>query len=134
MTCNFQVATQGELEITKRPAKNRFLEPISLNTRIFTIERIRLVKVHEQANIRIKVNMLIEQGKIVKVSDGIIFSASVYNDMVDKVKSRIKASEKVSLGEVRDMFSTSRKYAQALLEYLDRQKITRRVGDDRVLY
>jgi selenocysteine-specific elongation factor len=32
------------------------------------------------------------------------------------------------------MFGTSRKYAQALLEYLDREKVTRRVGDDRVLY
>ena len=41
---------------------------------------------------------------------------------------------KVSLGEVRDMFKTSRKYAQALLEYLDSKKITRRVGDERVLF
>jgi selenocysteine-specific elongation factor len=32
------------------------------------------------------------------------------------------------------MFGTSRKYVQALLEYLDREKVTRRVGDDRVLY
>jgi selenocysteine-specific elongation factor len=31
------------------------------------------------------------------------------------------------------MFATSRKYAQALLEHLDEQRITRRVGDERVL-
>jgi selenocysteine-specific elongation factor len=31
------------------------------------------------------------------------------------------------------MFATSRKYAQALLEHLDDQRITRRVGDERVL-
>ena len=31
------------------------------------------------------------------------------------------------------MFNTSRKYAMALLEYMDAKKITRRVGDDRVV-
>ena len=30
------------------------------------------------------------------------------------------------------MFGTSRKYVLALLEYLDGEKITRRVGDERV--
>jgi hypothetical protein len=31
------------------------------------------------------------------------------------------------------MFNTSRKYAQALLEYMDEKQVTRRVGDERVL-
>jgi selenocysteine-specific elongation factor len=79
-------------------------------------------------------NMLIGQGRVVKVSDNVVFSAPVYNDMVAKVTSHIKSNGKVSLGEVRDMFGASRKYAQALLEHLDREKVTRRVGDERVLY
>jgi selenocysteine-specific elongation factor len=79
-------------------------------------------------------NMLIGQGKVVKVSDNVVFAASVYREMVDKITARIKDKSKISLGELRDMFGTSRKYAQALLEYLDRVKVTRRVGDDRVLY
>jgi selenocysteine-specific elongation factor len=37
------------------------------------------------------------------------------------------------VGQVRDGFNTSRKYALALLEYLDDQRITKRVGDERVL-
>jgi selenocysteine-specific elongation factor len=79
-------------------------------------------------------NMLIEQGRVVKVSDNVVFAASVYREMVGKITARIKDKGKISLGELRDMFGTSRKYAQALLEYLDREKVTRRVGDDRVLY
>jgi selenocysteine-specific elongation factor len=79
-------------------------------------------------------NLLIEQGKVVKVSDNIVFSKAAYDDMVSKISSGIKAGGKISLGEVRDMFGTSRKYVQALLEYLDREKVTRRVADDRVLY
>ncbi len=79
-------------------------------------------------------NLLIEGGEVVKVSGGVVFSASAYNQMVERVTSHIKAQGKITLGEVRDMFNTSRKYAQALLEHLDEKKITRRVGDDRVLY
>ncbi|MFC2066264.1 selenocysteine-specific translation elongation factor [Chloroflexota bacterium] len=78
--------------------------------------------------------LLIEQQKVVKVSDSVVFSTPVYNEMVERVISHIQARGKVSLAEVRDLFQTSRKYAQGLLEYLDGEKITRRVGDDRVLY
>jgi len=39
----------------------------------------------------------------------------------------------VTLAEVRDILSTSRKYSQALLEHMDAERITRRVGDARVL-
>jgi selenocysteine-specific elongation factor len=79
-------------------------------------------------------NMLIGQGRVVKVSDNVVFAAPVYRDMVAKITGRIKDQGRITLGEVRDMFGTSRKYAQALLEYLDGEKVTRRVGDDRVLY
>jgi selenocysteine-specific elongation factor len=79
-------------------------------------------------------NMLVEQGLVVKVSDNVAFAAAVYREMVAKITGRIKENGRVGLGEARDMFGTSRKYAQALLEYLDREKVTRRVGDDRVLY
>ena len=78
-------------------------------------------------------NLLVEQHRVVKVGD-VVFSASAYNEMVEKVTSHIKSNGKVTLAEVRDLFITSRKYAQALMEHLDEKKITRRVGDERVLY
>lgn len=78
-------------------------------------------------------NLLIERRQVVKVSSSVVFSASAYNDMVEKVVAHIKAQGKVTLAEVRTLFNTSRKYAQALLEHLDERKITRRVGDERVL-
>jgi selenocysteine-specific elongation factor len=37
------------------------------------------------------------------------------------------------VAQVRDMFGTSRKYALALMEHLDDRRVTRRVGDERVL-
>ncbi len=79
-------------------------------------------------------NILIGQGKVVKVSDNIVFSARAYDEMKTKITARVKEKGKLTLGEVRDMFGSSRKYVQALLEYLDKEKVTRRVGDDRVIY
>jgi selenocysteine-specific elongation factor len=78
-------------------------------------------------------NLLVEQGKVVKVADGVVFSASAYQEMVEKVLAYAKSKGKVTLAEVRDMFDTSRKYAKALLEHMDEKKLTRRVGDERVL-
>jgi selenocysteine-specific elongation factor len=78
-------------------------------------------------------NLLVEKQQVVRVSEGVVFSASAYNEMVDKVIAHAKAKGKVTLAEVRDMLGTSRKYAQALLEYMDEKKLTRRVGDERVL-
>jgi len=78
-------------------------------------------------------NLLVGQGKVVKVSDSVVFSTSAYQHMVEKITSHIRANGKVTLAEVRDLFHTSRKYAQAFLEHLDGEKVTRRVGDERVL-
>jgi len=78
-------------------------------------------------------NLLIEQRKVVKISESVVFAASAYDEMVKRITTHIKTNGKISLAEARDIFQTSRKYAQALLEYLDSKKITRRTGDERVL-
>ena len=78
-------------------------------------------------------NLLIEQRRVVKISDEVIFLTAAYDEMVDTVVNRIKSRGKVTVAEVRDLLHTSRKYALALMEYLDAQKITRRIGDERVL-
>jgi len=79
-------------------------------------------------------NLLIEQQKAVKISNTVVFAAPVYEEMIEKITTRIKSDGKITLAEVRDMFKTSRKYIQALLEHMDEKKITRRIGDERVLY
>ncbi len=78
-------------------------------------------------------NLLIERRQVVKTGD-VVFSAKAFDEMVAGVVDYIKTHGKVTLAEVRDLFKTSRRYVQSLLEYMDEKKITRRVGDDRVLY
>ena len=78
--------------------------------------------------------LLVDRGQVIKLSDSVVVSKQAYNDMTGEVLTRLQRNGKITLAEVRDMFQTSRKYAQALLEYMDGQKITRRVGDERVKY
>ena len=78
-------------------------------------------------------NLLADEGKVIKVSDSVVFSASAYREMVDRISAYIKERGEITVADVRDIFGTSRKYALALMEHLDHQRITRRVGDARVL-
>jgi len=78
-------------------------------------------------------NALIAQGKLVKVSEDVIFLAETYQEMVNRIVAYIKKEGSITVAQVRDMFGASRKYALALMEHLDEQKVTRRVGDERVL-
>jgi selenocysteine-specific elongation factor len=78
-------------------------------------------------------NALLEQGRLVQVSETTLFLASTYEVMVERVVEHLKKEGTITLAQVRDLFSTSRKYAQAFLEHSDAQGITRRVGDERVL-
>ena len=78
-------------------------------------------------------NLLDEQGKIVRVSETVAFSATAYKDMVDIISEYIRDNGEISVANVRDVLGTSRKYALALMDHLDHKRITRRVGDARVL-
>ncbi|GBD11436.1 Selenocysteine-specific elongation factor [bacterium HR23] len=76
---------------------------------------------------------LAEEGKVVKVAEGIVFSARAYQEMVERILAHLRQHGRITVAQMRDMFGTSRKYALALAEYLDQKHITRRVGDERVL-
>jgi selenocysteine-specific elongation factor len=76
---------------------------------------------------------LVESGTVIDVGGGVVFASEAYEEMKARVLSAIEARGKVTLAEVRDIFGTSRRYVQALLEHLDEAKVTRRVGDERVL-
>lgn len=76
---------------------------------------------------------LVDQGRVVAVGEGVVFAAEVYREMVERIVAHLREHRTITLAQVRDMFGTSRKYAQALLEYMDQRGITRRVGDERVL-
>jgi selenocysteine-specific elongation factor len=76
---------------------------------------------------------LIETGRLVQVSEDVVFEPDLYQAMVARVRERLATGEGLTVAEVRDMFSTSRKYALALMEHLDAKGVTVRKGDERRL-
>jgi len=77
--------------------------------------------------------VLISREDLVQVSPDVVFLPETYQTMVSRIRARIERGGSVTLAEVRDMFDSSRKYAQAILEHLDEKGVTKRVGDKRVL-
>ena len=76
---------------------------------------------------------LAESRLVVDTGTGVVFDAAIFAEMMDVTRGHIRERGSISLGEVRDLFGTSRKYAQAFLEHLDALHVTRRNGDTRTL-
>jgi selenocysteine-specific elongation factor len=78
-------------------------------------------------------NALIEQGQLVQLNEDVIFLTETYEEMRERVVTHLQEKGTITVAQLRDLFGTSRKYTLALLGYLDEKRITRRVGDERVL-
>jgi selenocysteine-specific elongation factor len=78
-------------------------------------------------------NALVELGDLVTVSAEVVFRKSDYNGMVAKIRQEIQEKGQITVADVRDLFDTSRRYALALMEYLDSIGVTVRDGDSRRL-
>ncbi len=77
--------------------------------------------------------VLIARGELQPISPDVVFLSTTYQEMARRVRAAIQEHGSITLAQTRDLFQTSRKYAQALLEHMDAQGITRRVGDERVM-
>jgi len=62
---------------------------------------------------------LIETGVLVQPAEDVVFQPVIFQEMQDAVISHIREKGSITLAELRDKFRTSRKYAVAVLEYLD---------------
>ncbi|MGB0388503.1 MAG: selenocysteine-specific translation elongation factor [Ardenticatenaceae bacterium] len=78
-------------------------------------------------------NYLVTRGDLVRLSRDVLLAPAAYNEMVEGVRHLFAQTGEITAAALRDRFKTSRKYAIALLEHLDSLKITRRIGDKRIL-
>jgi selenocysteine-specific elongation factor len=88
----------------------------------------------DKNQIQMVYNALINMGYLVRLEDDIVFAKDAYNQAIQSAKKHIAQKGFIQLGEFRDLLGTSRKYAMALLDNFDQQKITKRVEDKRILY
>jgi selenocysteine-specific elongation factor len=85
----------------------------------------------DAARARALLEVLLRAGNLVRVGEGLIFHASTLKDLRATLVSR--KGTRFTVTEFKEWTGVSRKYAIPLLEYLDRQRVTRREGDSRVV-
>jgi selenocysteine-specific elongation factor len=80
--------------------------------------------------------LLIDNHKIVRVQGEMFVSAKAIQELVDKLRqfgSQHEPERLIDVATFKDLAGVSRKYAIPLLEHLDRERVTRRAGDKRVI-
>jgi len=77
--------------------------------------------------------ILLREGTLLKISEDLIFHRSALGKLRELLARRKAQSNRLSVATFKDLTGLSRKYAIPLLEYLDRERVTRREGEERVI-
>jgi selenocysteine-specific elongation factor len=88
------------------------------------VDRIRAQKI---------VTLLLREKVLVKISDELVFHESALAALKQSVRALKPRESQIDVARFKGLTDVSRKYAIPLLEYLDREHVTRRVGDERVI-
>ncbi|MEE8176664.1 MAG: selenocysteine-specific translation elongation factor [Acidobacteriota bacterium] len=77
--------------------------------------------------------ILLQEKLLIRISDDLVFHADAIRKLRQTLAQYKTTSDRIKVGTFKDLAQISRKYAIPLLEYLDRERVTRRVGDERIL-
>jgi selenocysteine-specific elongation factor len=79
------------------------------------------------------VTLLLRDKVLIKISDDLVFHREALGALRQSLTIEKAKSPKIDVARFKDLTGVSRKYAIPLLEYLDREHVTRRVGDERII-
>ena len=88
---------------------------------------------NEKVDAKQVLESLVTGGELVMLTPQICWHKDVYDRVCGVVKAHFAEHETLTLAELRDILSTSRKYTLAVLEYYDKNRITKKDGDLRRL-
>jgi selenocysteine-specific elongation factor len=95
-------------------------------------ETIDALKLDRQTARKI-VQLMLKENALVKVSEEMIIDKAALDQLIADVRALKSKNPKLGVGEFKSLTGVTRKHAIPLLEYLDRQRVTRRVGDERMI-
>ena len=75
------------------------------------------------------VTLLLRDKVLIKVSEELVFHREALEGLRKLMAEQKKKTPKIDVGAFKDLIGVTRKYAIPLLEYLDRERVTRRLGD-----
>lgn len=80
--------------------------------------------------------MMIDEGKVIRINEEMFTMKHLMDEAKEKIQNHLKEENLITIAQVRDMLSTSRKSAKPILEYMDSIKVTKKTGgeSERVAY
>jgi selenocysteine-specific elongation factor len=85
----------------------------------------------EQARARTLLQILLREKRLIRVTEELVFHSSAIQALRGTLGQR--KGRRFSVTDFKEWTGASRKYAIPLLEYLDRERVTRREGDQRII-
>jgi selenocysteine-specific elongation factor len=79
------------------------------------------------------VTLLLRDRVLIKLADDLVFHHTALQGLRQLIATQKAKTPKIDVATFKDLLGVTRKYAIPLLEYLDQQRITRRVGDERII-
>jgi selenocysteine-specific elongation factor len=76
---------------------------------------------------------MLKEKILVRISEDIVYHRTTIAAMKEKIHGRFQAGSRFGVAEFKELFNLTRKHAIPLLEYLDRERFTRRQGSERIL-
>ncbi len=77
--------------------------------------------------------ILLKEGVLVRVTEDLVFHQTALHELRLRLAEFKTKSDRINVGAFKELTGITRKYAIPLLEYLDRERVTRRVGDERII-
>jgi len=77
--------------------------------------------------------ILFKEGALVKITEDLVFHISALTRLREIVIRHKPRSNRLNVAVFKELTGLTRKYAIPLLEYLDRERVTRREGDERII-
>ena len=79
------------------------------------------------------VQLMLKENELVKITEEMLVDRAAIDKLIAVVKALKSKNPKFGVSEFKNLTGVTRKHAIPLLEYLDRQRVTRRVGDERMI-
>ena len=87
----------------------------------------------ERTTARKIIQLMLKENQLVKISEEMLVDRTAIDKLIADVKALKAKTPKLGVGEFKNLTGVTRKHAIPLLEYLDRCRITRRIGEERMI-
>jgi len=124
------VMMKDEEAESKRTIESAFL---SAGLKVPSLKNVLASLKIDKARAQKIVTLLLRDKTLVKVSEDLVFHSAALENLKKSIAQEKKKSSKMDVARFKDITGVTRKYAIPLLEYLDREHITRRVGEERLI-